>query len=88
MYWPRWQPDRCKFFPVRKDGKRECPECTVSYRASKKLKPCVAHFDYARKRWCPGGERVTKQQKIARKKKDQSVYTVGDGGLPSLGKNR
>ena len=44
--------------PVRADGKRECPECTNSYRADKSLEHAtVAHFDYSTipRRWCPGG---------------------------------
>lgn len=44
--------------PVRADGKRECPECTNSYRHDKSGEyPCVAHFDYSTNphRWCPGG---------------------------------
>jgi len=44
--------------PVRPDGKRECPECTNSYRAHKSDEfAVVAHFDYSTRprRWCPGG---------------------------------
>ena len=44
--------------PVRPDGKRECPECTNSFRADRTLEHAtVAHFDRGvwPHRWCPGG---------------------------------
>lgn len=44
--------------PIRKDGKRECPVCTNSYRALGNGDHAVAaHFDYSvrPRRWCPGG---------------------------------
>ncbi len=44
--------------PVRKDGKRECPECTNSFRHDRTFTHAtVAHFDYSvtPRRWCPGG---------------------------------
>lgn len=44
--------------PIRKDGKRECPVCTISHRADKSgAHAVVAHFDYGTipRRWCPGG---------------------------------
>lgn len=71
---------------VRPDGKRECAVCGVHYRAQKVGRPTVAHFDHARRRWCPGGATPTKQQKAARKAKGQSVRAV-NGGLPGLGKS-
>ena len=86
MYWPTFQADRCRFNPVRKSGKRECPECTVTYKAAFEHKPCVAHFDYARRKWCSGGERPTSTQKKGRRKRGRSAYAVGRAGLPTLGK--
>lgn len=44
--------------PVKANGKRECPECTNSYRAYKTDEyATVPHFDYSTnpRRWCPGG---------------------------------
>jgi hypothetical protein len=66
------------------DGKRECVVCALRYRALKRDAPVVAHFDYARRRWCPGGKIPTKAQKANRKRK-VSVRTVS-GGLPTLGR--
>lgn len=52
--------------PIRKDGKRECPECTNHYRADKSgAHAVVAHFDYSTlpKRWCPGGAKPVDPKK-------------------------
>lgn len=74
----------CRWSRVRPDGKRSCPECGNHYRALLVEAACVAHFDYATRRWCPGGKAPTAAQKAGRKRK-RSVRATS-GGLPSLGK--
>lgn len=66
--------------PARADQKRECPACGLSFRALVRY-PTVAHFDYARRRWCPGGAEPTPAQRGARKAKGQSLR-AWRGGLP------
>lgn len=85
MYSPKYQEDRCRYTRVRSNGTRECPECTNAFKASKQEWPCVAHFDAARRRWCPAGEPPTQDEKGSRRKRGRSVYH-SSGGLPSLGK--
>ena len=73
----------CRWFPIRPDGKRQCPECGNHYRALRREAAVVAHFDYASRRWCLGGKPPTPAQKDQRKRKG-SIRAMS-GGLPTLG---
>lgn len=74
----------CRWYRIRADGTRGCPECGVAYRALRRDAAVVAHFDYGRRRWCPGGKPPTPAQKAARKKK-RSIRAAS-AGLPTLGR--
>lgn len=73
-----------RWYRIRANGTRGCPECGVAYRALRRDAAVVAHFDYALHRWCPGGKPPTPAQKAGRKKK-RSIRATS-GGLPSLGR--